>query len=116
MKKYFRIMLGAKSSYADECFKGNFIGADLGINRDLTGHLPDNWRAFNQEFIPIWMERHPGKGKVSAGLSCGALWNIAKGINKGDIVLCPNGSGGYYVGELISDYYYQPDTILPHRR
>jgi len=37
-------MLGAKSSFADECFKGNFIGADFDINQDLTNQLSDNWR------------------------------------------------------------------------
>ena len=109
-------MLGAKSVHADECFKGNFIGAGFGIEQDLTKHLPDNWREFNLEFIPVWLEKHPGKTRVGAGLSCGALWTIAKGINIGDIIISPNGSQGYYVGEIISNYYYQPGTALAHRR
>ena len=99
-----------------ECYKGNFIGAGFGIDSDLTHSLPDNWRDFNQNFIPIWLAKHPTKGKVSAGLSCGALWTIAKGIQKGEIVLCPNGTGSYYVGEIIDNYSYKPDGILPHRR
>jgi len=36
MKKYYRVMLGSKSIEADECYKGNFIGADFGIEADLT--------------------------------------------------------------------------------
>lgn len=116
MKSYYRIMLGAKSIYAKECYEGNYIGAGFGIDQDLTNHLPDNWREFNQRFIPVWIEKHPGKSKVSAGLSCGALWTIAKGINNTDIVLCPNGAGGYYVGEVVSNYIYQPNSDLPHRR
>lgn len=116
MKKYLRIMLGAKSIYADECFKGNFIGANFGIEQDLSKSLPDNWKEFNHEFIPIWMKLHPGRSKVSAGLSCGALWTICKGIVNSDIVICPNGTGSYYVGEVTSNYYYQPGSILPHRR
>jgi len=28
----------------------------------------------------------------------------------------PNGSGAYYVGEVISEYQYVPGGILPHRR
>jgi len=44
------------------------------------------------------------------------LWTIGKGIKQGDIVICPNGSGSYYVGEVVSDYHYQPNTNLPHRR
>ena len=31
MKAYYRVMLGQKSVYADECFTGNFIGTDFGI-------------------------------------------------------------------------------------
>jgi hypothetical protein len=30
MKNYYRIMLGRKSAYANECFAGGFIGADFG--------------------------------------------------------------------------------------
>jgi restriction system protein len=116
MKKYLRVMLGAKSIYADECIKNNYIGANFSIEQDLSNHLPDNWREFNLKFIPIWLEKHIGKTKVSAGLSCGALWTISKGLNIGDIVLCPNGSGGYYVGEITSKYSYSPETHLPHRR
>jgi restriction system protein len=116
MKRYYRVMLGAKSIHADECFKGNFIGADFGIDSDLTNNLPDNWRDFNQKFIPVWLSKNPTKGKVAAGLSCGALWTIAKGIQKGEIVLCPNGSGSYYIGEVTDNYSYRPDGILPHRR
>ena len=73
MRNYYRIMLGAKSIYADECFKGNFIGADFDINQDLTNQLPDNWREFNHKFIPVWLKPRPEKSKVSAGLACGAL-------------------------------------------
>lgn len=116
MKKYYRIMLGAKSIYAEECYNGSFIGADFGIEQNLFNELPDNWRDFNKKFIPVWLEKHPGKSKVSAGLSCGALWTISKGIKAGDIVLCPDGSGNYHVGEMVSNYYYQQGGILPHRR
>jgi restriction system protein len=34
----------------------------------------------------------------------------------GDIVLCPNGVGSYYVGEVLDTYSYHPAQILPHRR
>ena len=116
MKQYYRIMLGKKSAHAEECLKGKFIGADFGISSDLTGQLPDNWKLFNQKFIPIFLENQPGKTRVSAGLACGALWTVSKGIMKGDIVLCPNGEGSYLIGEVISDYSYHPNKNLPHRR
>jgi len=109
-------MLGRGSVHADEAYKGNFIGADYGIKKDLTHHLSDNWRDFNKEFIPIYFENHPDKSKIAAGLACGMLWTIAKGIKAGDIVICPNGKGGYYVGEVISGYEYHKGEVLPHRR
>jgi restriction system protein len=116
MKRYFRVMLGAKSIYADECFKGNFIGADFLADIDLTGQLPEDWRQFNQKFIPVWLGKHAGKSKVAAGLSCGALWTIAKGIKVGDIVICPNGQGAYFVGEVLDNYSFHANETNPHRR
>jgi len=115
-KSYYRVMLGQKSVYAAECFAGNFIGTDFGIDQDLKNKLPEEWRAFNQEFIPIYLAKHPDKNKIAAGLACGALWTVSKGINKGDIVLCPDGSGQYRVGEVSGDYTYEPGKILFHRR
>lgn len=116
MKRYFRIMLGAKSVHATDCKNGNFIGADYGINQDLSKKLPDEWREFNRAFIPEYQISRPEKTKIAAGLACGFLWTISKGIQKGDIVLCPDGTGQYYVGEIAGDYFYAPGQILPHRR
>lgn len=116
VKNYYRIMLGKKSIHAQEAYKGNFIGADFGIDTDLTNKLPENWREFNKEFIPIFLAKNPDKTKVSAGLACGMLHTIAKGIYTGDIVLCPDGTGNYYVGEVTGDYEYNKGQILPHRR
>ena len=116
MRSFYRVMLGQKSVYAEECFTGNFIGTDFGITQNLTKKLPDEWRAFNKEFIPIFLAAHPDKTKISAGLACGALWTVSKGIRKGDVVLCPDGTGKYRVGEVAGDYYYEPGKILFHRR
>jgi restriction system protein len=116
MKNYYRVMLGKKSAHAEECFAGSFIGADFGITQDLSRKLPEEWREFNQEFIPIFLQSHPDKTKIGAGLACGMLWTVSKGIKSGDIVLCPDGSGRYRVGEVVGDYFYHPGSILPHRR
>lgn len=116
MKRYFRIMLGKKSVYASECFKEGYIGADFGINENLMGNLPDNWRDFNTKYIPVFMAARPDKSKVAAGLACGFLWTICRGIKEGDIVLCPNGEGRYFVGQVTGPYSYAPGTNLPHRR
>lgn len=109
-------MLGKKSIYVEEAYKGNFIGAGWLKNVDLTNKLPDNWRDFNSKFIPLYLENRPEKTKVSAGLACGMLYTIAKGISIGDIVLCPDGKGNYFVGEISGNYEYHKDKILPHRR
>ena len=116
MKNYYRVMLGPKSVHAAECFAGHFIGTDFDINQDLTTKLPDEWRAFNKEFIPVFLAAHPDKTKIGAGLACGALWTVSKGIQKGDVVLCPDGAGKYRVGEVKEGYYYEPGKILFHRR
>ena len=65
MKKYYRIMLGKRSIHAEECYKGNFIGADFGIETDLTGKLPENWRDFNKNFIPLYLQKNPDKSKTN---------------------------------------------------
>ncbi|MBK8196497.1 MAG: DUF91 domain-containing protein [Lewinellaceae bacterium] len=116
MKNYYRIMLGKSSMYAQECYEGNFIGVDFLSDIDLTGKLPDDWRNFNQQYIPVVLKRDPGRSKISAGLACGMLWTIAKGIKVGDIVLCPNGSGSYYIGEVLDSYSFHTGEVLPHRR
>lgn len=116
MRKYNRVMLGKGSMYAKMCREGGYIGANFEINVDLSDSLYENWRDFNAKFIPIWMENVPGKSKTSAGLACGFLWTIVKGLKIGDVVLCPSGQGFYYVGTIASDYYYIPNTELPHRR
>lgn len=116
MKNYYRIMLGRKSAYAEEAYKGNYIAAGFIKDRDLTNHLPDNWRDFNKEFIPLFLEQNPDKTKVSAGLACGMLWTIAKGVQVGDVVLCPDGKGNYYAGEVVGSYEYSKGQVLPHRR
>ena len=116
MNNYYRIMLGRKSAHAAECFAGGFVGTDFGIHEDLTTKLPDEWRKFNQKYIPVFLSKHPDKTKIGAGLSCGALWTVSKGVKKGDFVLSPDGAGNYRIGEVMGDYYYAAGQILFHRR
>lgn len=116
MKNYYRVMLGRQSVYAASAFAGNYICADFEIPQDLTADLGDDWRTFNKTFIPIFIAGHPGKSKIGAGLACGALWTVSKGILNGDTVLCPDGKGTYRVGEITGDYFYVPGEASPHRR
>ena len=97
---YYRIMAGVKSVFAQEFLEGGFIAANWNIDQDLTHDLPDDWREFNHRFIPVYLEALPEKSKISAGLACGMLHTICKGIKQGDIILTPRGNGHYLMGIL----------------
>lgn len=116
MRNYYRVMLGKRSSHAADCLAGGFIGAGFGITEDLSRKLPEQWRDFNRQFIPVFLASHPDKTKIGAGLACGALWTVSKGIRPGDYVLSPDGTGSYRVGEVLGEYYYVASHPLPHRR
>ena len=116
MKSYYRVMLGQQSKFAKECFEGGFVGTDFGIHQDLSGELPETWQVFNKAFIPVYLEKWPQKSKVAAGLACGAIWTVSKGILNGDILLSPDGGGKYRVGEIAGPYSYAENELLPHRR
>ena len=115
-RNYYRIYAGAQNKFIDVCLKQGFIGGDWGIAQDLTHDLPEKWQEFNQKFNPIFLSLHPDKTKVAAGLACGMLHTICKGIQLGDLVICPDGNGQFYVGEIASDYFYISGEPLPHRR
>lgn len=116
MKSYYRIMQGAKSAHIHEALAGNFIGAGWLPELDLTGQIPEAWKDFNKTFIPVYIEQNPGKSKVAAGLACGMLHTIIKGVRVGDIILSPNGEGLYHIAEVVGEYEYHKGETLPHRR
>jgi restriction system protein len=114
-KRFYKVMLGKKSDLADKCRTNGFIGADFDIHEDLSGQLPDDWRAFNQRWIDQLLPLK--KSKISAGLAAGSLWVVSKGIKQGDIVLSPTETSGELIaGEVISDYEYAEEGPLQHRR
>ena len=108
-------MLGAKSIHAKQCREGGFIFAHFGIELDLSNELTEDFKSFTAKWRPYLVEKE-GKSAVAAGLNCGALWTICKGISIGDTILSPDGTGNYLVGEVTGDYYYVSDSELPHRR
>lgn len=114
--RYFRVMMGRKSVYLQNCLAESFIGVNFEINRDLSQELVDDWRSFNRKFIPIYLENHPDKTKVAAGLACGAIHTVCKGIQQGDRVITPDGLGKYHICEVTGGYFYRPGEIQPHRR
>ena len=115
-KSYYRIMAGKGCMYANQCFEQNFIGVDWSVNTDLSELLVASPDAFSEAYLNFYHQANPDSNKIAAGLARSATFNICKNLMKGDIVLCPNGNGVYYVGEVISDYYFVQDDVLPHRR
>ena len=116
MRSYYRVMLGRKSTHAELCLKGGFVGADFGVEQDLNNSLALDWKEFGRKVAPVYAANRPDKSKIAAGLACGALWTIGKGMQTGDIVLAPDGDGSYRAGEVIGDYAYVAGEQLPHRR
>jgi restriction system protein len=115
MTQYARVYLGRGSEHVAACMERHFVGMNYDIAVDL-GDAPDEWAAFNAALRPTWLAAHPGKNNISAGLSLGSLWIVVKHLVPGDIVLCPDGSGIYQVGEIAGPYAYVPGGILPHQR
>jgi restriction system protein len=109
-------MLGKKSIYAKDAYVGNYIGAGWLPNTDLKDNLSENFKDFNKVMIPEYLTQNPDKTKVAAGLACGMLWTICKGIQIGDVVLCPDGKGSYHIGEVTGPYEYHSDRVLAHSR
>lgn len=69
VRSYYRVMLGRKSVHAPDCFAGGFIGVDFDIHEDLSRKLPENWRDFNKQYIPVFLSRHSEKTHIGAVLS-----------------------------------------------
>ena len=69
--KYYRLMLGKGSRHAEQCLAERFIGADYGIERDLSRELPDSWRC---SFLAI-KKRIPKRPKLPLDLpaACSGL-------------------------------------------
>lgn len=116
MTDYYRVMLGRQSIYAGQCHNEGFIGADFGLHQDLTSALTEDGPQFNKTFIPVIQIADPNRTKIGAGLACGMLRTLGRAIAVGDVVLSPDGSGNYLIGDVTGDYYYVDGQILPHRR
>ncbi len=109
-------MAGRKSVHFEDCLSKGYIGVHFGVDVDLSNDLPENWKEFNKKYIPIYLEKNPGKAKVTAGLACAAIHTMSKSLKIDDYVISPDGKGKYYFGKIISDYKYYPDRPLIHCR
>lgn len=116
MTRYFRVRLGNEMAYAAQALSDGFVGVDFGIGQDLTKRLPETWREFNKEWIPVLIQQEPGKSKVGAGLNCAMTWTLSKGMDVGDFVISPAADGTFIAGFIEGVYEYAAGSVLPHRR
>ncbi len=112
---YF-VRLGRQGAFVSDAVEHGYIGVDYGMIDDLTGKFPDEWTAFNKAYIPRYLELNPGKTKVAAGLACGTMWTVGRGIEEGDFVVTPASSGTLHVGRVTGPYEFATGAELPQRR
>lgn len=116
MRQYNRIMLGEHGKYLQECLEGNYIGTDFLANIDLSTFDKSDESALRKDLISKYLELHPDKSAGAARNSVGFLWTVSFGLQNDDIILASNGAGGYRIGIITGDYYYQHGGNLCHRR
>lgn len=116
MKKYFRVFLGSGGEHFKECVEKGFIGIHYGFETSLTPYLAETWPESRGKIKPIYNQFNPGKSPVGAGLSCGALWTFGRGMQRGDLIFCPDGNGNYFTAEISGDYKYVANSFFPHQR
>lgn len=116
VRSYWRVTLGKGGAKAGECIAGGFVGVDYDWVDDLTGEFPDDWRKFNEAYVPKLLALDASRTKRSAGLAAAQLWNVGRGMAVGDVVLAPDGTGMYQVGVVAGDYRFDPNSELRHQR
>ena len=116
MKQYFRVFLGSGGEHIEECVEKGFIGIHYWFDSSLTPYLAETWSESRDQIKQMYFRFNPGKSAVGAGLSCGALWTFGKGMQRGDLVLSPDGNGNYFSGEITGDYKYVNNSFFPHQR
>ena len=109
--KYLRLRTGRNHQHFNDFYKNNYIAVGYGLDIDLSDSLFENWRDFNKKFIPEILKRDSSKSKVSAGLNCGVIWTLSKGIQNGTIILCQDENKIYHPCKIISNYYYNDNDV-----
>lgn len=116
MKQYNRIMLGEGGKYIKDCLDNNYIGVNFLKDEDLSNISHTNESVWKQELVNKYLLSRPEKSAATARVAIGFMWTVCYGLKVGDIVLAPNGDGGYCVAQITGDYYYAQGEELPHRR
>lgn len=110
------VRLGSGGRHADEMIEAGYLGVDYDIDFDLSPNLGRGAEAFRSVMNDVWLEKNPGKKRVSAGLSMGNMWAACEGVREGDFVLTRKADQSFASGTVVGGYEYFPGAILPHRR
>lgn len=116
MRNYYRVFLGAGGKHTEACVKDGFIGVNYGFKESLTPYLADTNSESRVKMKPTYFKYNPDQSPVGAGLSCSVLWTVAQGMQRGDVVICPDGNGNYFSAEISGEYQYDSNSDLPHQR
>lgn len=116
MKNYYRVFLGSGSIHTETCVEDGFIGVNYGFKESLSPYLAETNFESRQKMKPVYFTYNPDQSPVGAGLSCSVLWTVAQGMQRGDVVICPDGKGNYFSAEISGEYRFDLNSELPHQR
>ena len=109
-------MLGEGGRYVKDCLDNNYIGVNFLKDIDLSNIPHTDESVWKQNLVAKYLESHPDKTSATARMAIGFMWTVCYGLKTGDVVLAPNGEGGYYVAEITGSYFYAQGKELSHRR
>lgn len=116
MRNYYRVFLGSGGRHIAACVENGFIGVDYGFKESLSPYLSDDNAESRTKMKPTYFKYNPNQSPVGAGLSCSVLWTVSQGMQRGDVVICPDGKGNYFSAEISGEYRFELDAELPHQR
>lgn len=109
-------MLGEGGRYVKDCLDNNYIGVNFLKDIDLSNIPHTDESVWKQNLVAKYLESHPDKTSATARMAIGFMWTVCYGLKTGDVVLAPDGEGGYYVAEITGSYFYAQGKELSHRR
>lgn len=116
MRNYYRVFLGSGGKHISTCVENGFIGVNYGFNESLSPYLSDDNSESRTKMRPTYFKYNPNQSPVGAGLSCSVLWIVSQGMQRGDVVISPDGQGNYFSAEISGEYRFESDSELPHQR
>jgi restriction system protein len=108
--------LGRHAAYFQEYYEKNIIGIGFIPKHDLSNLGYEDWVSFRTRTKQLFTDNLENKTPVSIGLSQGVVYGFVHEMKTGDIVIVQNGNRTYFVGEITSNYIYEPRMELPHTR